>query len=63
MTPEAEVSFAILSEELLKVPGKVSARVAEQTNPAMVEAILKQAFSQALRRVEIRSRRERERAR
>jgi hypothetical protein len=63
MTPEAEVYFAILSEELLKVPGKVSARVAEQTNPAMCAAILKQAFSQALRRVAIRYRQEGKKAR
>jgi len=58
MSPESDPRyFAILKEELLNVPGKLSARVAEQTNPAMVEAMLKQAFSQALRRVAIRSRR------
>jgi hypothetical protein len=28
--------FAILKEELLKIPGKVSPRMAAETNPAMV---------------------------
>jgi hypothetical protein len=61
MTPDRYL--IILREELLKVPGKVSAPLAAETNPAMVAAMMKQAFSQAYRRAMTRYRSERKKAR
>lgn len=61
MTPDR--SLLILREELLKIPGKISARLAAETNPAMVAAIFKQAVAQAYRKTMIRYRNERKNAR
>ena len=61
MTPDRYL--IILREELLKVPGKVSARIAAETNPAMVAAMMKQAFAQAYRKAATRYRNEQKKAR
>jgi hypothetical protein len=61
MTPDRYL--VLLREELLKVPGKVSARLAAETSPAMVSAMTKQAFAQAYRKATILYRQERKKAR
>lgn len=53
----------ILEEELRKIPGRISARLAEETNPAMVTAMMKQAMAQAFRKATVRYRQERKNAR
>jgi hypothetical protein len=58
MSSEPENNYLeILKEELLKIPGKVSARMAAESNPDMITAIWKQAVAQAYRKARIRYRR------
>ena len=46
----------LLREEVMKLPDLISERVTEQTDPAMVHAIMTQAIKQAYRRARRRAR-------